>query len=217
MDAGIINTFKAKYKKIVAKLFLKTAHETQAINLLTVKCALYSVENAWDEISVTIINNCWNHAWIVGIINKDVGEDNLKSSEKNQLDRQKCVNELVELLDRLKSAYYVYKKPGEIIEILEPEELIDIENEKIISDFLTNKDILDLIKNISEDEQDKTDESEMHDALPRVSHIEANGHLDAVERYFEESTLFSSEDVDLIQRARQSLETTKDNSLKQSK
>ena len=140
MDAGIIYAFKAKYKKFLAKFFLKSAQETHAINLPTVKCALYFVKNAWDEISGTTINNCWNH---VGIINKDVVEDNFKSFEKIQLDRKKCVNELGELLNRLKSAYYEYKKSGEIIEILEPDELIDIENEEIISDFLTNKDILD--------------------------------------------------------------------------
>ena len=51
--------------------------------------------------------------------------------------------------------------------------------------FLTNKDILDLVRNISEAEPDINDGSEIHEALPRVSHKEANGHLDALERYFE--------------------------------
>ena len=50
MDARIIRSFKAKYKKLLAKYLLKSVEDFKMIKLPTAKASLYLIEQAWDEI-----------------------------------------------------------------------------------------------------------------------------------------------------------------------
>ena len=51
MDAGIINSFKAHYNKLLVKFLLESIETTKEIRLPGVKQALYFIRDAWKAVT----------------------------------------------------------------------------------------------------------------------------------------------------------------------
>lgn len=64
MDAGIIQNFKAHYKKLLCRHFLSCIEDNQK-QTLDIKCALAFVKRAWNSVTVQTIVNCWKHVNIL--------------------------------------------------------------------------------------------------------------------------------------------------------
>ncbi|XP_067650982.1 tigger transposable element-derived protein 6-like [Haliotis asinina] len=84
MDAGIIRTFKAHYKKYLVKHFIRCAEDDlpQTLNL---REALRFVKTAWSEVKSSTIQNCYRHVDIIPTPSDPViDEDDMALSELRQ-------------------------------------------------------------------------------------------------------------------------------------
>jgi|GraSoiStandDraft_46_1057282.scaffolds.fasta_scaffold33298_2 hypothetical protein len=70
-DAGIIHSFKAQYRKLFIQhqlqLFddIMESNEQNGIGKYNIKHAIYNVSNAWNNVSMETIQNCWRKAGIL--------------------------------------------------------------------------------------------------------------------------------------------------------
>ena len=70
-DAGIIHSFKAQYRKLFIQhqlqLFddIMESNEQNGIGKYNIKHAIYNVSNAWNNVSMETIQNCWCKAGIL--------------------------------------------------------------------------------------------------------------------------------------------------------
>jgi hypothetical protein len=66
LDGGIIKSFKSKfYKLIMSSIISKIDEKTNVFDLykeLTIKDAIYYTSWGWNEVSTSVISNCWKHA-----------------------------------------------------------------------------------------------------------------------------------------------------------
>ena len=60
MDAGIIEAFKAQYRKHLVKYYIDCAEANRDQNV-DLREALPSVKIAWDSVTSTTIRNCYRH------------------------------------------------------------------------------------------------------------------------------------------------------------
>jgi hypothetical protein len=66
MDAGIIRTLKALYKKSILMRSLDREESGEAdIFKLDMLEAIHFLEAAWERVSLVTIANCWNHTGII--------------------------------------------------------------------------------------------------------------------------------------------------------
>ncbi|EXX50728.1 Pdc2p [Rhizophagus irregularis DAOM 197198w] len=71
-DAGIINSFKAQYQKLLVRNRIKAYEISQELRKETVPLNIYDAinfsKNAWNSVSQQTIFNCWKHT---GILSQD--------------------------------------------------------------------------------------------------------------------------------------------------
>ena len=69
IDAGIIQNFKVKYKKKLVKYVLARINEnssaTRIIKDINILMAIQWAQEAWKEVTVTIIKNCFEKCAVV--------------------------------------------------------------------------------------------------------------------------------------------------------
>jgi hypothetical protein len=61
LDCGIIHSFKARYKKILAERYLQDEQESQP-SLINIREAIEYASRAWNSVTDATIMNCWQHA-----------------------------------------------------------------------------------------------------------------------------------------------------------
>ncbi|CAG8672808.1 20648_t:CDS:2, partial [Gigaspora rosea] len=59
MNAGIIKSFKSKYKNMYCRYLLDQFEENRELKKLTIRKAIDFISDAWNEVSETTIRNCW--------------------------------------------------------------------------------------------------------------------------------------------------------------
>ncbi|CAB4424685.1 unnamed protein product [Rhizophagus irregularis] len=74
-DAGIINSFKAKYQKLLVKNRVEAYEISQQLNKeadsLNIHDAIVFCTNAWNAVTQEIIYNCWKHTDILPLVNQE--------------------------------------------------------------------------------------------------------------------------------------------------
>ena len=91
LDAGIIQNFKVKYRKIIVKYVLARINEyssaTQIVKDIKILMAIRWTEEAWKDVTGTAIKNCFEK-W--GIIKND----DLMEIKEEDLEFEALVQEL---------------------------------------------------------------------------------------------------------------------------
>ncbi|CAG8755996.1 13010_t:CDS:2, partial [Gigaspora rosea] len=70
MDAGIIKSFKSKYKNIYCRYLLNQFEKNKEQRKLTIRKAIDFISDAWEEVSETTIRNCWKTTRIMSEMNE---------------------------------------------------------------------------------------------------------------------------------------------------
>ena len=134
LDAGIINTFKTKYKTLLINSFIKQIDSDEPqLNLPNVYDALYLIVKAWKLVTSECIYNCWRHCKIVDFKLKQEQTDEINSL---MLINNDDIEKLDSDLKRLNLSRFAFKS-------IPAEEFIAYgENEPICED-LTDLEIRD--------------------------------------------------------------------------
>ncbi|XP_067682758.1 tigger transposable element-derived protein 6-like [Haliotis asinina] len=117
MDAGIIRTFKARYKKYLVKHFIQCAEDDlpQTLNLKT----------AWSEVKGSTIQNCYRHVDIIPTPSDAViDEDDMALSELRQ---------------------FLQRFPNENGDIENADDFIDIDNDAKTTPSLSSDEIVSMV------------------------------------------------------------------------
>src|SRR5271154_2416205 len=178
-DQGIINSFKAQYRKLYLNNRVKTfdkfnEYGIEPVELNIKKCIKY-VAGAWDKVTNTTIKNCWTKA------------DILPEYDNNEDDRDDCndrVNQAdiqveLERLKELEEVQVLIDKLG-FEDPFSAKKFVQYDKSKTIGEMITDQEIL---KAVLPDEKEK----EIEDVpLPTITHNEAIDSYEKVILYLEQ-------------------------------
>ena len=88
LDCGIIKSLKSQYRRLLLKK-VEERHNESSPYKISLKEALFLIKNAWDNVSVATIKNCWNHA--------DISLTQIISDEQNEYEQKKFIEEQMEI------------------------------------------------------------------------------------------------------------------------
>ncbi|CAB4475246.1 unnamed protein product [Rhizophagus irregularis] len=172
MDAGIIHSFKAKYKKefckhIICQFDSGIDHIENKLNL---KEAIDYIAEGWNNITQKTIQNCWIKTGILPTYNDDNDDDVDEDDLESDLDDE----DIEDYLDNLPNS-------DDIIEYFQM-----LDHEIPTEENLTDKEIVNLVQfkkeggNLNDEEEDEDDE------IPLVSVKKAVSGLKIFINYFEQ-------------------------------
>jgi hypothetical protein len=102
LDAGIIRSFKAKYRKRFIRFLIEDLEKHSFVKTkLNVLGAIRFVVESWNEVSDNTIKNCWNHTKLVNILDTASEDNGIEdSSIENdisdlQLPNPMCLSEYI--------------------------------------------------------------------------------------------------------------------------
>ncbi|CAB5387713.1 unnamed protein product [Rhizophagus irregularis] len=178
-DKGIINSFKAHYRKLLLKNCIKAFDYQQKTGNsklpIDIKKAIKYVVSAWDKVLSQTIFNCWRDAEILPLDDTD-SQDEI---EENEREENEC-KEIQDLIDKL-----------EYIHPLTAEEYIKLDQEnEITGETLTEEQIVAILKennSISDDESDReitsVSSSEVLAAFDKIFiYLEQNKSQDIIDK-----------------------------------
>lgn len=171
MDAGIISSFKAHYRKQLIREYISCAEKgsPQTVNL---RQALHMVKNAWDAVSAATIINCFRHVQILPTRpTPEDSEDDMPLSELRSLMQQLPAQD----------------------ECLSPEAYVNIDDQEETGHRLTEDDIIILVDGREDDadtgDDDDDDNNDSEEAGQKnVTIGEARHHIERLIVFFEETT-----------------------------
>ena len=189
LDAGIIRSFKCKYKCILVNQFLTSIEEGNGISMPNVKDALYMIEQAWNQVNEETITNCFSHCSIIQA---------LKSGIVPKID----FTDLQANINRLK-----LEKP------LNSEEFLDIESHIQTGEVLTEEDIVSLVKEPEVVEEVEVEEVE---ELKEITCKDAKNYINNLLLYMEQhQEVFELNDCKYLMKIRDKIASFVFNSCKQ--
>ncbi|CAB5351362.1 unnamed protein product [Rhizophagus irregularis] len=178
-DKGIINSFKAHYRKLLLKNRIKAFDYQQETgnskSSIDIKKAIKYVVSAWDKVLSQTIFNCWRDAGILPLDDTD-SQDEIEENEREENERK----EIQDLIDKL-----------EYIHPLTAEEYIKLDQEnEITGETLTEEQIVAILKennSISDDESDReitsVSSSEVLAAFDKIFiYLEQNKSQDIIDK-----------------------------------
>ncbi|CAG8534848.1 3736_t:CDS:2, partial [Cetraspora pellucida] len=128
-DAGIIKNFKANYRKLLVKKWIDDIESGKSFEPINVKEAIYLISDAWKQVSLMTIVNCWNKTKILPLEMDLTAE----TSDNNDID------ELEQVLEELEMSYDCIK--------LSAEEYINVDEELQTMDTPTEESVVrDILK-----------------------------------------------------------------------
>ena len=147
LDAGIIRSFKCKYRKEQVRIYLDMLEKEGKLSKLTVKDALYMCMSAWKAVTTDTIQNCWRS---VDIMADEQGYED----QHEELDEDQQQD-----LDKL--------KPALGGNIMSADDFCDIDKEVETGKSLGEDDIVALVTSTSDDSAD-TSAIDEYDPAPHV-------------------------------------------------
>ena len=186
MDAGIINAYKAHYRRYLVR-FHVDAIDAGRPPKVEVSDAIRWTKLSWDEITADSIKSCWRHT---GILPKQL--DPASVAVNTAVPPPSLYRDFGNIFDRLNI-------PTELL--MTPSEYVDVDRELQTCALMTDSEIVQAVSTqqgagsagstVSSDDDDDGDEADP----PRVTNGEAAGAIDAVMRFFEQSGLATADDV----------------------
>ncbi|CAG8760019.1 20174_t:CDS:2, partial [Rhizophagus irregularis] len=94
MDAGIIHSFKSKYKQEFCKHLIQQFDNgiDQKRNKLNIKEAINYIAEAWEDVTPTTIQNCWKKTGILPASDFLVDDSNMQDFEIDESDELDGIN-----------------------------------------------------------------------------------------------------------------------------
>lgn len=135
------------------------------------KCIKY-IAHAWDNVTQSMINNCWLKADILPNNEDNEIDMDIEVERQIYLTHMKELDEIQELIDKLD-----FENP------FTAEEYVQYDDSEITTDMISNEEILRAVFP-NNDNQEK--EAEDLDPLPPISHNEAIGFYDKIILYLEQ-------------------------------
>jgi len=191
-DAGIINSLKCHYKKLLIHSYLDSIKEINKILEPTVKDAMFMIHKAWKNVTVDTIFNCWSHCQIIGKTNT--------SSRSITTGEESVEDTIAKGLDKLKKYFYEEHKIDADMDL---QEFIDFEKGVPTGERLTTEDIVSIVlgeKNLTTTcvENDDEDDNINVETTKSYTIHDAKNCLAILQSYFEECLHFNSNDLDLL-------------------
>ncbi|KAF0147144.1 MAG: Uncharacterized protein FD143_3102 [Ignavibacteria bacterium] len=207
LDAGIIQTFKIHYRKLLVRHYVQCVDTKQDMTI-DVKQALYFIRDAWNTVSESTIAGCWNR---VGILPPALGAEITAEREPHR--RADDLEELNELLQAL---------------AIPPDQLMDANTYLAVDTAIPTIEPMtddDIINSVTGAESSTTNEgmisgpdSDIDDIPPRtISHSEAVSALQTVTQYFEQLPSTTSEHLDQLSTLMKDLLISKGETTKQAR
>ena len=130
LDAGIIHSFKANYRRLyIFHVLDNDAMGKKDIYYINQLQGMRLAENAWEKITSQIVQNCWQHTGILFAASLPVGP-NIAETERANSELQLALNRLVE------EQYISLRNIASI------EDLVQNEGEKVTEDEWTIEDFI---------------------------------------------------------------------------
>ncbi|CAB4396105.1 unnamed protein product [Rhizophagus irregularis] len=185
MDAGIIQSFKAKYKQEFCRHLIHQFDRgiDREKNKLNVKEAIDQIAESWNNVTEITIQNCWKKT---GILPSNINEDDMDNGT-NDVDQESDFEEEIEYLLNL----------PEIDDICDY--LQEFDSSIPTEDILTDEQIINLVH--SEENEDDSDTSD--EEIPIVSTQQAVNSLQTFIKYFEQqddSAQYNTNDLRTFQK-----------------
>lgn len=215
MDAGIIRTFKAHYRRLRVQCILdRHEDEEENINALDQLESMHMIHEAWNSITPETVRNCWHHTGILGRASDD---NDGPSHPKAPTQEEKAVADLNRTLD-IFNANHAAKN-----DTLTADEWLDMADEKITEGAWTDEDLLEQYKidkreaageHIFELEVDT--ESKDSESLPIVSLTQALESLEICDQFLHENpSLESNKALTVHRKLKRELRRAYNSTLKQ--
>ncbi|CAB4483639.1 unnamed protein product [Rhizophagus irregularis] len=174
----IINSFKAKYRKLLVKNRVEAYEISQQLNKgadsLNIHDAIVFCTNAWNAVTQEIIYNCWKHTGILPLVNQEkVNESVNQLGEDNQVERE----EIQFLIDQLPFDDH-----------MNADEFIHIDDHLKSNKGLTDKEIISLV-NLDKNELEVESDEEIPSVISKVQTL---NDLDDLVMFFKYSSLNNS-------------------------
>lgn len=176
MDAGIIMSFKRRYRSYFIK-WLLDQYESGKDDKLNVLNAIKFIVRAWREVSSETISNCFRHTRILPTTQIDEELD-LNDDDYNNND-----DELMEEMHADIEALHFRT-------VMDLEEYINHPEEKESNEVLNDEEILALITNLEpektkgdEEENESDEEEDDSTEMRQITHHEALSAVEVLEQY----------------------------------
>ncbi|GES88685.1 CENP-B homolog protein 2-like [Rhizophagus clarus] len=197
-DAGIINSFKAQYRKVLVRNRIEAYEILQELRKDVTPLNIYDAINfsksAWDSIHST--PKCWQYT---GILSQDEMNDIIEDYDEQAIRDEMEIQELINQLP--------FDDPMDAVDFLHIDDsLKGIEG-------LTDDEIVSMVK--SKNKEPKTDPNE--GSLEVISTKEALGRLDDLVLFFEYSSNISinPDELNILKKLRRRVLTLHINNAKQ--
>ncbi|CAB4393707.1 unnamed protein product [Rhizophagus irregularis] len=182
MDAGIIHSFKAKYKQEFCKHLIHQFDSgiDYVKNKLNIKEAIDYIAEGWNNVTQKTIRNCWIKTGILSTYNDD--DVDKKDSELNLDD-----DEIENLLNHL-------PKSDNIIEYFQI-----LDHEILTKENLTDEEIVNLVQ--ADKENQEVDDDNNDDEIPVIPVKKAANALETFINFFEQQNdnEFNNEDLRILE------------------
>ncbi|CAB4487081.1 unnamed protein product [Rhizophagus irregularis] len=194
-ETGIINSFKAQYRKLLVRNRIEAYEISQELRKETVPLNIYDAinfsKNAWNSVSQQTIFNCWKHT---GILPQDEMDGEIEDDDQVFHDEIHNEMEIQEL---------IYQLPFD--DHMDVTEFLHIDDNLKGGEGLTDEEIVSMVKS----KNTKIAESETEESFEVISTKEALGHLDDLVLFFEYSsdTSINSELLNVLKKLRRQVLT----------
>jgi hypothetical protein len=201
-DAGIIKNFKVHYRKSLIKKWIDDVENGKQIEPINIKEVIYMISDAWKQVSLTTIANCWNKTKILPL------EENLLA---NTSDDNDDMRELEQALEEIEMPHNSIKLSAiEYVNVDENVQTMDISTEEsVVKDILKAQGLID---NENSDIDDEDEEEVVDDP---VSYNEGKKALEISRKYLEQSSFATEDDIYLLRQIIKKAESFYRSSLKQ--
>lgn len=176
MDAGIIYSFKRKYKlKYTKWLYDRYKNDKTDKKKIDLKTSITYAVESWNDVSLTTIKNCWKHTKLIKFIESQENGDKLSISNED--------DEFREIICRL-----------EIVEPFDFNEYINYE--EIFSEKTEEKNNDEILEMDETSEENPREESSFEEnKVKKVKKSEAFQAINTLKNFMEQSNINLSDEI----------------------
>ena len=135
LDAGIIKSFKTKYRQLLVKDLIRQLNEERELHMPNVKEAMYLIKNSYHLVSRETIINCWKKT---NILAKCENLPNLMSIDSDDEEIKKDMASMNLNLIKLHLSKFKFEK-------ITAEDYINCDASQVTSEDLDDEEIIDMV------------------------------------------------------------------------
>ena len=196
MDAGIINAYKAHYRRCAVR-FCVDAIDAGRKPQIELSDAIRWTKLSWDNVTADTIKNCWYHT---RILPADVATAGMMTSSAALADGVSVISSSGKALRDFGNLFEGLSQMLNISTELRmtPDEFVSVDAQLPTCEPMNDLQILATVSQVEERSSDETEEDGGpydSDQPERVAHVDAVNAIDTLMRYFEQSALATPDDI----------------------